>query len=44
MSTNNLSEDKHFKIVRHQNSNKLVVFFSGTDKTDGKFDFWKVGN
>ncbi|VCY22143.1 hypothetical protein BANRA_04987 [Escherichia coli] len=22
-------------------SNKLLVFFSGTDKKDGRFDFWK---
>ncbi|EIX4510455.1 hypothetical protein MKI77_004442 [Escherichia coli] len=25
-------------------SNKLLIFFSGTDKNDGRFDFWKSAN
>lgn len=37
-------EGKHFKIVECAASKRLMVFLAGTDKTDGKFDFWQVGN
>jgi len=37
-------EGKHFKIVERAGSKRLMVFLAGTDKTDGKFDFWHVGN
>lgn len=37
-------EGKHFKIVECAASKRLMVFLAGTDKTDGKFDFWHVGN
>ncbi|UVL68192.1 alpha/beta hydrolase [Pseudomonas sp. B21-031] len=37
-------EGKHFKIVERPGSKQLMVFLAGTDKTDGKFDFWHVGN
>jgi pimeloyl-ACP methyl ester carboxylesterase len=37
-------EGKHFKIVECADSKRLMVFLAGTDKTDGKFDFWNVGN
>jgi pimeloyl-ACP methyl ester carboxylesterase len=37
-------EGKHFKIVECADSKRLMVFLAGTDKTDGKFDFWHVGN
>lgn len=37
-------EGPHFKIVPSLGSSRLLVFFAGTNKTDGKFDFWKVGN
>lgn len=33
----------HFKIVPKPASDTLFVFFSGTDKTNGRFDFWRVG-
>lgn len=32
-----------FSIHPRAGSKKLVVFFSGTGKSNGKFDFWKVG-
>lgn len=44
MSFKFTSDSDHFKYIPHPNSNKLIIFFSGTDKTDGKFDFWNVGN
>lgn len=37
-------EGPHFKVVPAPGSSRLLVFFAGTNKTDGKFDFWKVGN
>jgi len=37
-------EGKHFKIVERAGAKRLMVFLAGTDKTDGKFDFWHVGN
>jgi tetratricopeptide (TPR) repeat protein len=32
----------HFKIVRRPKSKKLVVLFSGTGKTDGRFEWWRL--
>lgn len=37
-------EGPHYKLVPALASSRLLVFFAGTNKTDGKFDFWKVGN
>lgn len=37
-------DGKHFKVVERSGSKRLMVFLAGTDKTDGKFDFWHVGN
>lgn len=34
----------HHLIKINPESKRLTVFFSGTDKTNGKFDFWRVGN
>ncbi|HEN8707030.1 TPA: hypothetical protein U8209_003521 [Pseudomonas putida] len=39
-----LLEGRHFKVVERPGSKRLMVFLAGTDKTDGKFDFWHVGN
>ncbi|WP_120507044.1 alpha/beta hydrolase [Rahnella bruchi] len=44
MNLQHSSDGAHFKYLNHYNSNKLAIFFSGTDKTEGKFDFWNVGN
>lgn len=38
-----LEEKNSYKIVPKEESNKLIIFFSGTDKKDGRFDFYKVG-
>ena len=32
-----------FAVMPKPKSRKLVIFFSGTGKSDGKFDFWQVG-
>ena len=32
------------KLIKRASSNKLVVFFSGTDKSNGSFDFFKSAN
>lgn len=32
-----------FRFIPRQGSTKLVIYFSGTGKSDGKFDFWGVG-
>ena len=34
---------KSFQVVPHASSKKLVVFFSGTDRRDGRFDWWGTG-
>lgn len=44
MDTFSEMEGKHFKIVERAGSRRLMVFLAGTDKTDGKFDFWHVAN
>ena len=40
----NQVEGPHYKIVPAPGSSRLLVFFAGTNKTNGKFDFWRVGN
>lgn len=37
-------EGPHYKLVPCPGATRLLVFFAGTNKTDGKFDFWRVGN
>lgn len=37
-------EGPHYKIVPAPGASRLLVFFAGTNKTNGKFDFWRVGN
>jgi len=37
-------EGPHHKLVTCPGATRLLVFFAGTNKTDGKFDFWRVGN
>ncbi|MFI0845552.1 tetratricopeptide repeat protein [Mesorhizobium sp. IMUNJ 23232] len=33
-----------FLLLRSRNSDKLVIFFSGTNRGDGNFDFWGYAN
>ncbi len=33
----------NFRFIPRSGSTKLVIYFSGTGKSDGKFDFWGVG-
>lgn len=33
-----------FSLLRSKNSDKLVIFFSGTNRGDGNFDFWGYAN
>lgn len=37
-------EGPHHKLVPAPGATRLLVFFAGTNKTNGKFDFWRVGN
>jgi len=32
-----------YKILPNNTSDKLIIFFSGTDKKNGRFDFYRVG-
>ncbi|NYT79747.1 hypothetical protein H0A71_22530 [Alcaligenaceae bacterium] len=40
---NNL-KGPHHEVIPATESSRLLVFFAGTNKTDGRFDFWRVGN
>lgn len=35
---------RSFRFLPRAGSDVLVIFFSGTGKRNGKFDFWRVGN
>ncbi len=34
----------NYRLLTRTGSKKLIIFFSGTGKKNGKFDFWAVGN
>ncbi|MFT4241156.1 MAG: hypothetical protein QM569_02625 [Acidovorax sp.] len=39
-----IDHSRHHCLIERREKSRLSVFFSGTDKTDGRFDFWRSGS